>query len=85
MRQDLKDSRNQKIGSIDTQLNGRTTIYNKMGVRIGEIRPSGHRLEAFDKIGKKIAYWDETNDTTYEPNGRKMGKGNMLIDLFFQG
>jgi len=65
--------------------NGRSTIYNKMGSRIGEIRPNGHRLEAFDKTGRKIAYWDENNDTTYEPNGRKIDKGNLLIGMFFQG
>ena len=85
MREDIKDKRNQKIGSIDSQLNGRSTIYNKMGSRIGEIRPNGHRLEAFDKTGRKIAYWDENNDTTYEPNGRKIDKGNLLIGMFFQG
>ncbi|SCY30719.1 hypothetical protein SAMN02910370_02064 [Lachnospiraceae bacterium XPB1003] len=85
MRQDLKDSRNQKIGSIDSQLNGRSTIYNKVGSKIGELRPNGHRLEAFDKVGRKIAYWDENTDTTFEPNGRKIGKGNMLVGLFFQG
>lgn len=85
MREDIKDNRNQKIGSIDSQLNGRSTIYNKMGSRIGEIRPNGHRLEAFDKTGRKIAYWDENNDTTYEPNGRKIDKGNLLIGMFFQG
>ena len=85
MREDIKDNRNQKIGSIDSQPNGRSTIYNKMGSRIGEIRPNGHRLEAFDKTGRKIAYWDENNDTTYEPNGRKIDKGNLLIGMFFQG
>ena len=85
MRQDLKDNRNQKIGSIDTQLNGKSIIYNKVGAKIGEIRPNGHRLEAFDKVGKKIAYWDENNDTTFEPNGRRIDKGNLLVGLFFQG
>ena len=84
MREDIRDSRRNKIGSIDTQLNGRSTIYNKNGVKIGELRPSGHRLEAYDKVGKKIAYWDETNDTSYEANGRKITKGNILVSLFFQ-
>ncbi len=84
MRQDLKNNRNQKIGSIDTQLNGKSIIYNKMGAKIGEIRPNGHRLIAFDKLGRKMAFWDENTDITYEPNGRKIAKGNLLVGLYFQ-
>ena len=84
MREDIRDSKRNKIGSIDTQLNGKSTIYNKMGLKIGEIRPSGHRLEAFDKLGRKMAYWDESNDTTYDCLGRKMAKGNVLVMLYFQ-
>ena len=84
MREDIRDSRRNKIGSIDTQLNGKSTIYNKMGVKIGEIRPNGRKLEAFDKLGRKMAYWDETNDTTYDRMGKKITKGNILVGLFFQ-
>ena len=85
MREDIKDSRKQKIGSIDTQLNGKSTIYNKMGSKLGEIRPEGRRLVAYDKMGRKMAYWDETNDTTFEPNGRKISKGNLLVGMYFEG
>ena len=84
MRKDIKDNKNKKIGSIDTQLNGRSTIYNKEGNRIGEIRPDGNRLVAYDKHGKKIAYWQERDDTTYTPNARKIAKGNLLIEMYFQ-
>ena len=84
MRKDLKNSKNQKIGSIDTQLNGKSTIYDKMGTKLGEIRPNGHRLEAFNKLGRKIAYWDENFDTTFEPSGRRIAKGNLLVGMFFE-
>ncbi len=84
MREEIKDNRNMRIGYIDKQLNGQVTIFDKNGVRIGEIRPYGHRLEAYDKTGRKLAYWDETNDTTFENNGRKIAKGNLLIGMYFQ-
>ncbi len=84
MREDIKNSRNQKIGSIDKQLNGRITIYDKIGSRIGEIKPEGHKLVAYDKASRRIAYWDENNDTTFEPNGRRISKGNILIGMYFQ-
>ena len=74
-----------KIGYIDSQLNGQSRIFNKSGVKIGELRPDGHRLNAYDKSGRKIAYWDENLDITFEvPSQRKLGKGNMLVSLFFQ-
>ena len=84
MREELKDNRNMRIGYIDKQLNGQITIFDKNGARIGEIRPSGHRLEAMDRTGRKFAYWDETNDTTFEWNGRRIDKGNLLIPMYFQ-
>ncbi len=85
MRKDIKDNRNMKIGSIDERLNGQTIIYDKLGAKIGEIRPENNRLVAYDKLGRRLAYWDENNDTTWEPNGRKMAKGNVLLGLFFPG
>lgn len=84
MREEIKDSRRNRIGYIDRQLNGKCTLYDKMNARIGEMRPNGHRLEAYDKTGKRLGYWDETNDTTYDARGSRLGKGNMLMGFFFQ-
>lgn len=84
MREEIKDSRRNRIGYIDRQLNGKCTIFDRMNSRIGEIRPNGHRLEAYDKLGKKLGYWDETNDTTYDARNSRLGKGNMLMGFFFQ-
>ena len=53
MRKDIKDNRNMKIGSIDERLNGQTIIYDKLGAKIGEIRPENNRLVAYDKLGKR--------------------------------
>ncbi len=84
MREEIKDERRQRIGYVDRQLNGKVTIYDKMNMRLGEIRPEGRRLVAYDKMNRKIAYWDETNDSTFEPNGRKITKGNILVGMYFQ-
>ena len=85
MREDIKDNRNMRIGTIDRQLNGCITIYDKSNYRIGEIRPEGHRLYAFDKSNYRIAYWDENSDTTYDyKTNRRIDKGNLLVSLFFQ-
>lgn len=83
MRQTLKDNRGMKIGSIDRHLNGRITVYDKIGSKIGEIRPQGKELIAYDKRGIKIAKWKETDDCTYDKNNRKIGKGDLLLDLYF--
>lgn len=84
MREDLRDSRNQRIGCIDKQLNGRITVYDKNNVRLGEIRPEGSYLVAFDKNNRRMAKWYERDDCTYDNNNRRLGKGNMLIGMYFQ-
>ena len=84
MREDLRDGRNQRIGSIDKQLNGRITVYDKNNVRLGEIRPEGSYLVAFDKNNRRMAKWNERDDYTYDNNNRRLGKGNMLIGMYFQ-
>ena len=82
--EEIKDVRRNRIGYIDRQLNGKCAIYDKMNMRIGELRPNGHRLEAYDKMGRKLGYWDENNDTSYDARGMRLGKGNMLMGFFFQ-
>ncbi len=84
MKEEIKDSRRQKIGYIDRQLNGKSTIYDKMSSRLGEIKPEGHRLVAYNKIGQKLGYWDENSDATFDKIGRRIAKGNVLLDMYFQ-
>ncbi|MCR5248972.1 MAG: hypothetical protein K6E50_00025 [Lachnospiraceae bacterium] len=85
MREDIRDAKKQKIGSIDRSLNGRVVVYNKMNNKLGEIRPNGNYLVAYDKNGRKMAQWYEKDNCTYDNSGRKIAKGNILLDLYFQG
>ncbi len=84
MREEIKDSKRQRIGYIDRQLNGKITIYDKTNFKIGDIRPEGKKLVAYDKKGFKFAYWDENQDATFDKSFRKISKGNILVELFFQ-
>lgn len=84
MREEIKDSRRMRIGYIDKQLNGRITVYDKNFVRLGEIKPEGSYLVAYDKAYRKMALWKENDDTTYDTSYRKIGKGNLLIDMYFK-
>ena len=84
MREELKDARRMRIGYIDRQLNGKIYVYDKMNRKIGEIRPEGNKLSAYDNKFHKIAYWQESNDTTYDTHARKIAKGNILIDLLLE-
>lgn len=84
MREELKDSRNQRFGYIDRQLNGKITVYDKNNGRLGEIRPEGNYLVAYDRNNRRMAKWYERDDYTYDNNNRRLGKGNMLIGMYFQ-
>ena len=84
MREELKDKRNQRIGYLDKQLNGRTTVYDRNNGRLGEIRPEGHYLVAYDKMNRRMGKWYENDDYTYDANNRRLGKGNMLLSFYFE-
>lgn len=84
MREDLKDSRNQRFGSIDRQLNGKIIVYDKNNRLLGEIRPEGNYLIAYDRSNRRMAKWNERDDYTYDMSNRRLGKGNMLIRMYFQ-
>ncbi len=84
MKEEIKDSRRQRIGYIDRQLNGKSTVYDKMNMRIGEIKPEGHRLVAYNKMNLRMGYWDENSDATFDKNNHRIAKGNVLLDMYFQ-
>ncbi len=84
MREELKDDRRNRIGYIDRQLNGKITVYDKSNSRLGEIRPEGSYLVAYDKSNRRMAKWNERDDYTYDSSNRRLGKGNMLIGMYFQ-
>ena len=85
MKKPITDARRNKIGYIDQMINGKAIIYDKMGRKIGEIRPHGTRmLDAYNTRGQKIATYDSTTDTT-KVGFKKIGKGNLLVGMFFEG
>ena len=82
MKEKLSD-KGRTIGYIDRKLNGECMVYDSRNIRIGIIKPNGSKLYAYDKLSRKIGYWDERTDTTYDKNMHKIGKGNLLISLYF--
>jgi hypothetical protein len=84
MREVIKDKRGFKIGSYDKQLNGKMIVYDKSGFKIGEIRPEGTYLVAYDKKFIKMAKWNERDDYTYDKSNRRIGKGNLLLGMYFE-
>ncbi len=81
MQEAIKDARNMTVGYIDRRLNGCMLVYDQRHRLLGEIRPSGSRMIAYDHGHKQIAYWDKNSDCTYESSFKKIGKGNLLIEL----
>ena len=41
-------------------------------------------LVAYDSRGIKMAKWYERDDWTYDRNNRRISKGNILLDMFFE-
>jgi hypothetical protein len=83
MREELRDKRNQRYGYIDKQLNGQIKVMDKNGNRLGEIKPEGSYLVAYDKNFRRLGKWYENDDCTYDANNRRLGKGNMLLSFYF--
>lgn len=54
-------------------------LKDRLGRKIGEIRQNGSRLEIYDKLGRKLGYFD--GRYTYDRLGRKIGEGNLLTTL----
>jgi len=54
-------------------------LKDRVGRKIGEIRTNGSRQEIYDKVGRKLGYFD--GKYTYDKVGRKVGQGNLLTTL----
>ncbi len=83
MREEIRDDKRNRIGYVETQSNGRTVVYDKTLSRIGEIKKEGQYDIAYDKHGSRIAKWSEKEDITYDRFNHRIGKGNMLVSMFF--
>lgn len=84
LKERLKDKSGRTIGYVETALNNNTKVFNEKNIRIGEIKPQGNRLIAYNKMNQQIAYWDQSRNVTFDKMGRKIGSGNILLTLFFQ-
>ena len=80
----LTDRSGKTIGYIEKFLNGTAKVYDAQSRRIGELKPQGKQLIAYDSSSRKLGYWDETRNVTFDKMGRKIGNGNMLVALYFQ-
>jgi hypothetical protein len=57
-------------------------LKDAKGKVMGKIWTSGHGVQELkDSKGKKLGYYDPRTDVTKTRNGRKVGKGNLLLTL----
>lgn len=63
---------------------GKTTVYDGHRKRIGEIEKRGTMLVATDTRLKKIAEYDQRMDVTYDDRSRRIGRGNMLVEMLLK-
>lgn len=84
MREEVKDSRGNKIGYTETGSNNQVFVYDKMMNRIGYIQNLGNKLQALDKMQNRIATYESNTNATYDKMHNKISNGNVLLNLFFQ-
>jgi len=84
MFEDIKDARGNKIGYMNV-LTGRKEIYLTGKGKIGYIdNLYQNEHKAFNARNQMIAKWKQFDDCTYDANNRKIGKGNMLLEVLIQ-
>ena len=59
----------------------RQWIKTRNGSVLGSINENGNYLFVYDKQGKCYGKYDPRNDTTYDTQGRMVGRGNTLTTL----
>ena len=82
-REPILYARKNRIGYIETSITGRSIIRDKMNRKIGELKPSGNRIVAYDGMLHKLGYYDKFRDATFDTMNKKIGKGNLLLNFFF--
>lgn len=58
-------------------------VYDGRHNRIGHITEMGSVSYGHDQKGKKVGYYNVSSDTTFDANGNRYGKGNVLESLIF--
>ena len=82
MKEPVKDGW-KTIGYIDKQSNGTISIYDDLYRYLGYIRREFNWLVAYDNINRRLGYYDEINDCTCDQPYRQIGKGNLLMNFYF--
>ena len=80
----LKDSRGHIIGHIKTEGGGKIIVQDMHSCKLGEIRTDSAGIKtAYDRHSVKIASYDPKLDVTKDRHSLKLGKGDLLLSLFF--
>lgn len=84
MREEIKNSSRKRIGYIEDGLYGKKIVLDDKAHKLGEIREEyGGKLVVYDWMLHRLGHWDNRNDITYDKNGRRIGKGNLLLNFLF--
>ena len=83
MREEVKDKRGRRIGFVEEDLLHRITVLDSYSRRLGRIEPQGSNMVAYDHVNRKLAIWKKWEDCTYDAQNRRLGKGNLLLGLFY--
>ena len=58
------------------------TLRNKKGEVIGSLQTQGKYTYLYDRKGKRLGFYDEKLDNTYDARGKLIGaKSNILVTL----
>ena len=82
-REPILDAKKKKIGYIETRPNGNSVITDIHFRKLGELKVSGNRIEAYNAKFQKLGYYDKPHDATFDRSFKKLGKGNLLLNFFF--
>lgn len=58
-------------------------VYDGRSNRIGYVNEMSSVSYGHDINGKKVGYYDKNSNTTFDANGIRYGKGNVLESLIF--
>ena len=73
-----------KIIGYTDEFAGKIKVYNDKHKLIGEISKFGTKYTARDTHLKPIAEYDERTNETKDARMRKIGRGNMLVELILK-
>ena len=71
------------IGYTD-EFAGKIKVYNDKRKQVGEITKFGTKHTAKDARFKVVAEYDERTNETKDAHFKKLGRGNMLIELLLK-